>query len=129
MITPVKYDCWCMRRFSDLQGEAESFGVCCRLMTEFSTALGTAGRWFESSCPDQIDTDENWMLPGRTQEHPKSKAAESGEGNLRVDNQDGFPTSVFEMDQPRRRCGGGYRLAAPPGAATLAVPILKCRLA
>src|ERR1022692_2590057 len=118
-----------MRRFSDLQDDVGRLGASCPLLAGFSTALGTAGRWFESSCPDQINTDENWMLPGRTQEHPKSKAAESGEGNLRGDNQDRFPTTVFEMDQPRRRCAGGYRLAAPPGAATLAVPIPKCRLA
>jgi hypothetical protein len=41
-----------MRRFSDLQGEAAVLALSCRVVAEFSTALGTAGRWFESSCPD-----------------------------------------------------------------------------
>src|SRR5471030_76319 len=27
VITPVKYDCWCMRRFSNLQGEAVPLGA------------------------------------------------------------------------------------------------------
>src|SRR5579859_8624 len=54
MTTRDQYDCWCMRIFSDLQGGAGPLGSLWPLMAEFSTALGTAGRWFESSCPDQL---------------------------------------------------------------------------
>jgi hypothetical protein len=58
------------------------------------------------------------MLPSE-QEHPKVKAAESGEGNIREDSKDRFKGLVFEMDQTR----GGMPAAFPgPGGPLSPMP-------
>ncbi|MCK1707616.1 MULTISPECIES: hypothetical protein [unclassified Bradyrhizobium] len=49
----ARSDCWYLNDFRALQGGKWRYAPPCSFLLVRRPALGTAGRWFESSCPDQ----------------------------------------------------------------------------